>query len=290
MSRCFGPSAVAVMNGQVDGRLLHGRELDLRLLRGLLQALDGHLVVGEVDALGVLEGLDEPSHHGVVPVVATEVRVTVGGLHLEDAFRYFQHRDVERSAAQVENEHRLLLGTLVESVGEGGGRRLVDDAQHLEPGDLAGLFGGGALGVVEVGRHGDDGLSHGVAEVGLGVALELLQDARGNLLGGVLRAVDVDRPVLAHVALYRAHGAVGVGDRLALRDLAHQHFAGLGETDDRRGRATTFGVGDDDGFARLEDADHRVRRAEVDADCLCHENLLIQSSEPPVRPDDQKPL
>ena len=63
---------------QVDGGLLNRGELDLGLLRRLLEALDGHFVLGEVHAFGVLERLDEPVHHGVVPVIATEVRVAVG--------------------------------------------------------------------------------------------------------------------------------------------------------------------------------------------------------------------
>ena len=36
---------------QVDRRLLHARELDLRLLRRLLEALEDHLVLADVDAL-----------------------------------------------------------------------------------------------------------------------------------------------------------------------------------------------------------------------------------------------
>jgi hypothetical protein len=107
------------------------------------------------------------------------------------------------------------------------------------------------LGVIEVGRHGNDGLAHGVAEVGLGVALQLLQNTRRDLLRGVLGAVDVDAPVFAHVALDRANGPLGVGYRLTLGDLTHQHLAGLGKTHHRGGRATTFGVRDNDGLARL---------------------------------------
>ena len=159
---------------------------------------------------------------------------------------------------------------LVEPVREGRGGRLVDDAQHLEAGDLAGLLGGGALGVVEVRGHGDDGLGDGVAEVRLGVALQLHQRAGADLLRGVLLAVDVDRPVRAHVALDRADGAVGVGDGLALGDLTDEDLAVLGERDDRRGRAGPLGVGDDHGVAGLEDADDRVGGAEVDADGLGH--------------------
>ena len=179
--------------GQVDRRLLDGRELDLGLLGRFLQALQGHLVVRQVDALGVLERLDEPVDDPLVPVVAAEVGVAGGRLHLEDALADLEDRDVEGAAAEVEDEDRLVGAFLVEAVGEGGCRRLVDDAQHLEAGDLAGLLGGGALGVVEVGGDGDDGLVDGVAEEGLGVALQLLQDAGRDLLGRVGLAVDVDR-------------------------------------------------------------------------------------------------
>ena len=114
-------------------------------------------------------------------------------LHLEDAVADLEHRHVERAAAEVEDEDRLVRAFLVEAVGERGGRGLVDDAQHLEAGDLAGLLGGLALGVVEVRGDGDHGLDDRVAEVRLGVALELLQDAGADLLRGVLLAVDVDR-------------------------------------------------------------------------------------------------
>ena len=220
--------------GEVDRRLLDGRQLDLGLLGRLLEALQGHLVVGEVDALGVLEGLDEPVHDALVPVVAAEMGVARGRLHLEDALSDLEHRHVEGAAAEVEHEHGLVGLLLVEAVGEGGRRRLVDDAQHLEPGDLAGLLGGGALGVVEVGGHGDDGLVDGVAEERLGVPLQLLQDPGGDLLGLVGLAVDVDRPARAHLALDRANGPVGVRDRLALCDLADEHLAGLGERHDGR--------------------------------------------------------
>ena len=78
-------------------------------------------------------------------------------------------------------------------------------------------------------------------------------------------------PARAHLALDRADGPVGVGDRLALRDLADEHLAGLGEADDRRRRPAALGVRDDGGLARLRGRDDRVGRAEVDTDGLGHE-------------------
>ena len=76
---------------QVDLGLLDLAELDLGLLGGLLQALRGHPVGGEVDAVGRLELLDEPVDDPLVPVVAAEVGVAVGALDLEHAVADLEH-------------------------------------------------------------------------------------------------------------------------------------------------------------------------------------------------------
>ena len=137
------------------------------------------------------ELVHEPVDDPLVPVVATEVVVTAGGLDLDDALADLEQGHVERATAEVEDQDRLLLLALVQSVGEGSGGRLVDDAEHVEPRDLSGLLGGLALRVVEVRRDGDDGVGDRLAQVGLGVPLELLQNARADLLRGVVLAVDV---------------------------------------------------------------------------------------------------
>ncbi len=204
----------------------------------------------------VLELADHPVDDLLVPVVATEVRVPGSALHLEDTVTDLEDRHVEGAAAEVEDEDRLVAAFLVEPVRERGRGRLVDDAQHVEARDLAGLLGGLALGVVEVRRDGDDRLRDRLAEVALRIALQLLQDAGADLLGVVRLPVDVDLPVGAHVALDRANGAVGVGDRLTLGHLAHEDLTGLRERDDRGCRAAPLGVGDDDGLTGLEHRDH----------------------------------
>ena len=158
---------------QVHGGLLQRRQLDLRLLRGFLEPLHGHLVGTEVDAVRVLELGDEPVDDALVPVVTAEVGVAGGRLHLEHTLAEVEDRHVERAAPEVEHEDRLVVVTLVEAVRQGRGGGLVDDAQHLETGDLTGLLRGLALGVAEVRGHRDHRLGDAVAEVRLGVALEL---------------------------------------------------------------------------------------------------------------------
>ena len=62
------------------------------------------------------------------------------------------------------------LALLVEAVGERGRGGLVDDADDVEAGDLAGVLRRLALGVVEVGGHRDDDVGDRLAEERLGVA------------------------------------------------------------------------------------------------------------------------
>jgi len=108
------------------------------------------------------------------------VGVAGGRLDLEDAFAEVEDGHVEGAATEVEDEDGLVV-VLVEPIGQRGRGGLVDDPQHLEARDLAGLLGGLAFGVTEVGGHRDDGLGDGVAEVRLRVALELLEDAGRDL-------------------------------------------------------------------------------------------------------------
>jgi hypothetical protein len=157
-------------------------------------------------------------------------------------------------------------------------------------------FGGGALGVVEVGGHCDDRLRDPLAQLLGGVVGELAQHLRADLLrrvelvahleaGGA--AVSLDHVVRDGLGLFgdlvevpadeplgRVDGALGVENRLTAGQLAHQALAGVGEGHHGRCRAVALTVGYDRRLAALPDGDHRVRGAQVDAYCLGHEELL----------------
>ena len=244
-------------------------QLDLGLLGGFLQSLHGDLVVGQVDALRLLELGDEVVHDALVEIVAAEVGVAVGGQNFDDAVADVQDGDIERAAAEV-IDHDLLLGFLVDAVGQRSRGRLVDDTLDVETGDLAGVLGGLTLGVVEVGRDGDDGFGDGAAEVSLCVSLQLLQDHRGDLLRGVLLAVDVDFIIGTHVTLDGSNGAVMVRDSLTLCDLTDHTLAGLRECHNGRGGAVAFRVCDHDGLAAFHNSHAAVGRTKVNTNNLAH--------------------
>jgi hypothetical protein len=276
---------------QVDLRRHRRAELDLGLLRRLVQALQRHRVGAEVDALVALELRDHPVDDRLVEVVAAEVVVAGRRLDLEHALGQLEHRHVEGAAAEVEDEDRL-VGLLVEPVGERGRGRLVDDAQDVEARDLARVLRRLALRVVEVRGNRDHGLADVLAEVRLRVRLQLLQDHRADLRRCVLLAARLHPHVVvralpdlvrhdghllrdlvvlpAHEALDREDRALRVRDLLAPRGRPDEPLPVPRERDDGRRGAPALRVRDHCGLAALHDRHARVRRAEVDADCLRH--------------------
>ena len=151
---------------------------------------------------------EQPRPDRLVDVVAAEAGVAAGRLHLEDAALHLEDGDVERAAAEVVDGDRA-LALLIETVGERRRRRLVDEPQHLETGQPPGVLGRLALGVVEVRRHGDDGLLDLAAERGLGAALQLLQDERRDLRGRVRAVADHE----ARAPRHRPRRRCSAGDR-----------------------------------------------------------------------------
>ena len=102
----LGTRLVRRDEGQVDVGLLAGRELVLGALRRLLEPLQRHRVVAQVDAVRVLEGPDQELADALVEVLAAEIGVAVGAAHLEDAVGDLEDRDVEGAAAEVEDRDR----------------------------------------------------------------------------------------------------------------------------------------------------------------------------------------
>ena len=120
----------------------------------------------------------------VVEVLTTQVGVTGCGLDLEDALLDSQERHIEGSSTEIEDQHiALARHLLVETVSDGGGGGFVDDTEHVQAADDAGVLRRLALRVVEVGGNGDDGLGDCRAEVGLRGLLHLREDHRGDLFG-----------------------------------------------------------------------------------------------------------
>ena len=253
----------------LHGRLRHGRKLDLGLFGGLPHALHGGGVARQVDLRLLFELGDEIVDDALVKIVAAQMVVARRGQHLDHAGRDIENGHVERAAAEI-IDHDLLRLLLIDAVGKGGCRRLVDDALDVQPRDLARVLRGLTLRVGKIGRDGDNRIGDRLAEKRLGVGLELLQDHRRDLLRGIFVPVDVHLVICAHLAFDGGDGALVVRDSLPLGQTADHALAGLRERHDRRSRPPTLRVGDDDRLAALHHRDTGIGRAEIDTDDLCH--------------------
>ena len=260
----------------------------------------------EVDALVLLEFVDDPLDERVVPVVTAELGVAIGGKHFEHSIADFEHRDVEGTTAKV-IDGDFFVGLFIESVGERRGSRLVDDAEHFESGDFTGCLGGIALRVVEISRHGDHRLLDRFTEFRFRIGFQFAEDHRGDFLWGKSFRFAGDFDCDVRVAIRGGHDLVGhalvgfgqlgelatdqtlggedrvlgIGHGLALGGLADEAFAALGEGDDRWGGACTFRVFKHGRLTALHDGHAGVGGAEVDSEDFGHEVVFLSNL--PVR-------
>ena len=116
---------------------------------------------------GPLEGREHVLGQAIVEVGAAQKRVTVGRQDLEGVVVDLEDRRIEGAAAQIIYQHHLLHAAAV-TIGNGGGRWLVEDALHVQASQSSGFAHRHALCFAEVGRHGDHGAAHAAAQSLLG--------------------------------------------------------------------------------------------------------------------------
>ena len=277
------PRLISANERLVDLGLHGARQLDLGLFGRFFKPLQGQFVFAQINALFLLELISQEIDDVVVEVLAAKEGVAVGRFDLEHAVADLQDRNVESAAAEVVDGDGA-GGFLFQAVGQGGRRRLVDDAQHFEAGDLAGVLGRLALGIVKIGGNRDHCLGDGLAEIAFRRFLHFLEDEGADLTGRIFFVLDLDPGVAvfafddfignqllvlfgdrivkptADQALDGGQRVSRVGHRLALGRLPDQAFTVFGEGDHGRRRARAFGVFDNLGVFAFHQGDAGIGR------------------------------
>ena len=88
-----------------------------------------------------LNSLTSQFDDALIEVVAAQTGVAGGGQNFDDAVADLEDGHIERAAAEVV-DHDLLLGFLIDAVGQRSSGRLVDDTLDIQTRDLAGVLGG----------------------------------------------------------------------------------------------------------------------------------------------------
>ena len=183
---------------QRDGRALNAAQFDLGLLSSLSEPLQRLAISPQVKTVVLLELISQPIHDATIPVIAAELGIATGGLHIKHALSDAQHRHIEGAATQVEHQHPL-HGAAIEPIGQRSGRRFIENALNADARQATGVPRGLALGIVEVGGHRDHRRLNGLTEIRAGVVNEFAKNAGHQLLGRVFAfSGRTDHP---HIAL-----------------------------------------------------------------------------------------
>ena len=222
--KMLGTAGIRRDERQVDVGSQQRRQFDFRLFRRFFQALQRHFIIAQINAGIFFELADQPVYHPLVEIIAAQSAVAAGGFYFKHAITQFEDRNVERAAAEVEHKDGVVIA-FVNAIGQRSGCRFVDDPQHFQAGDRAGVFGCLTLAVAEISRYGDDCLRHLLAQIGFGVGLEFLQYHRRDFLRRIFFIIDSYRIIAAHFPFNRADRPVRVGNRLSFGHLADQALA-----------------------------------------------------------------
>lgn len=107
-------------------------------------------VTGNVSTSLLLVRFDEVVDDAVVEVLSSKMCVTSSSQDLEDTVVDRQKRDIECTSSEIVYDDLGFSGLLVETVGNSGGSRLIDDTENLKTSDGTGVLGGLTLSVIEV--------------------------------------------------------------------------------------------------------------------------------------------
>ena len=121
--KCNGPRSSGSDERQVHRGFGHGGScpwLSPLLPSNAAVPLD----LAEVNGGLFLELISDVINQDLIKIITTQVAITIGSQHFEDAIADVKNRDVEGSPAQVEHRNSG-VGLLVEAVGQGRGRSLM---------------------------------------------------------------------------------------------------------------------------------------------------------------------
>ena len=218
--------------------------------------------------------------------------VAVGSRNFENAIAQLKNGNVERTAAQVEDQNLFVLVHLVKAVSQSSSRRLVHNTQNFQASNLASILRCLTLSVVEISRNGDDSLSDGLAQTLFSIVLHLLKHHCGNLFRRVFLAVNVDNRTAALTrnnlvrnglllflgfvvgttdeTLYRRNRVVGIGNCLVLCSLTYHTLTVFTEALNRRGGTIAFRIDQDFRRVAFHNCHRGIGSTQVNTENLCH--------------------
>lgn len=142
-----------------------------------------------VNAVLFLELFEAVDHESLVEVATTQIHVAFRCLHVYQTFADRQDANVKSAATKIENNDVLLVVFFMNICRHSCRSRLVYHAQDFEAGCLRCNLSRRLLIVVEVGGHGDDGVTHFLLQFFLSDQSHAGQHTTRHLLNPLVLAI-----------------------------------------------------------------------------------------------------
>ncbi len=162
-----------------------------QMLLGIAGNLQQFTLLARLEIVGHTGTLENPVRYGMVEIITTQSSVAASGQYLENSLGQAKNRNIEGTAAQIVDRDNT-FGLTIQTIGDGGRGRLVEQAQHAEPGKSRGVLGSLTLGIVEIGRNGNHRTDQLATQSRLGTLTECAQDLSRDFNGalGTLNGLD----------------------------------------------------------------------------------------------------
>ena len=113
----FGTTRICRNEGQVDISFIGCGKFHLGLFGSFLEALQGHAVLGQVNALIFFELAHQPIDDSFVEIITPQMCVTIGSLHLDYIVPNLQNRDIKGTTSEIVDGDRVIF-FLVQTVSQ----------------------------------------------------------------------------------------------------------------------------------------------------------------------------
>ena len=119
------------------------------------------------------------------------MRIAMRGQNIIYLILNRDNRYIESTTSEIKHDNLLLNTFLPSTISQCSSSRLVNDPLNLKTGNSSGINSGSSLGIIEVGRNGNNSIIDFFSKVSFGSSLHLLKDHGRHFLGCKLRHLSI---------------------------------------------------------------------------------------------------
>ena len=261
----FRTTGISGNKGQINIGFQGAGQLAFSFFSRFFQTLQSHFIIPQINPLGFAKLFSYIVQYPLIKILAAEESIAIGGFDFKNSITQFHNRDIECSTTQVKYRD-FPLSLFILTIRQGCGRWFINNSQHIQAGNLTGIFSSLTLAVIKIGRYRNYSISHRFAQVIFRRLFHFLQNHGRYFRRAVLLSLDFHpgipvfcldnfiRDLSLHLlnlggvkftsdqTLHRKNGLIRIGNCLSLGQLAHQPLTRLGKCNHRRCGSSTLSI------------------------------------------------